>query len=69
MCSPLASTAGTLFTAVRVKVRAVDLEKVESKDMMGRMRKTVKSMAAPHDRLLFHGCNLSRGLRHTLRHP
>jgi hypothetical protein len=35
-----------LFTAVRVKVRAVDLETVESMDMMGRMRKTVRSMSS-----------------------
>ena len=46
MCSPLASTIGALFAAVRVNVRAVDLEKVESKDMMGRMRKKVKSIVS-----------------------
>ena len=36
--------AGTPFTAVRVKVRAAGLEKVENNDMMGRMRKTVKNI-------------------------
>lgn len=53
MCSPLANTAGVLFAAVRVKVRAVDLERVESRDIMGRTRKTVRSMPCA-SRLVCH---------------
>lgn len=68
MCSPLTSTAGAPFAAVRVNVRAVDLEKVESKDMMGRMRKTVSNMSPLHDRLLFT-CVICHVHYVTLRHP
>jgi hypothetical protein len=59
VCSPLANTVGVLFTAARVKVRAVDLERAESMDMMGRMRKTVSSMSDPSRLVLNH---FSRGI-------
>ena len=55
------------MTAVRVKARAVDLERVESIDMMGRMRKTLRSMSNPAvDRRLW--CHHVSS-RHIPRHP
>jgi hypothetical protein len=73
VCSPLANTAGVMFTATRVKVRAVDLERVESMDMMGRMRKMVNSMPGLSrlavNCLPWHFVAHHVSLRHIPRHP